>query len=276
MSASVAPPAPALDASRPFAKYAAVAATAVRHAFMQRWEVVGRAAFYALFLVIFSRLWKVALASDGAWDHGPVEMLWYLAVTEWVVLSTPLVHDEVQEDVRTGDIAYLLPRPMSYVGARVAEGVGLLLVRMATLAVPGFLLAWGLSGGLPSEPRGLLLAVPLGVLAGCACVVFQTAIGVAAFWIQDAAPVYWIWQKLMFLFGGLILPLDVYPEWMRTVAACTPFHALIYGPARSALGFDPAQAAVTAAWIVGWGAVAWWLLVSAFRRGLRVLDVNGG
>ena len=261
---------------RPVAKYVAVAATAVRHALMQRWEVIGRAAFYVLFLVIFSRLWQVALAGGGGWSHGPVDMLWYLAVTEWIVISIPSIHDDVQEDVRTGDIAYLLPRPMSYVGGRVAEGIGLLLVRMATLGIPGFFLAWALSGGLPSDPRGLLLAAPLGILAGCVCVVFQTAIGITAFWLQDASPVYWIWQKLMFLFGGLILPLDVYPDWMRAVAACTPFHALVYGPARSALSFDVGTALSTAAWIVAWGGVAWLLLLAVFRRGLYALDVNGG
>lgn len=259
----------------PAAKYVAIAGTAVRHALMQRWEIVGRAALYALFLVIFSQLWRVALAGGG-WDHGPIDMLWYLAVTEWIVISIPPIHDDVQEDVKTGDIAYMLPRPMSYVGGRVAEGIGLLAVRMAMLGVPGFFLAWALSGGLPSDPRGLLLAAPLGILAGCVCVVFQTAIGITAFWLQDASPVFWIWQKLMFLFGGLILPLDAYPDWMRTVAACTPFHALVYGPARSALDFDPAGAAVTAAWIVVWGGVAWLALFGIFRRGLYALDVNGG
>jgi tetratricopeptide (TPR) repeat protein len=157
-----------------------------------------------------------------------------------------------------------------------AEGIGLLLVRMATLGVPGFFLAWTLSGGWPTDPRGLLLAVPLGILAGSVCVVFQTVIGITAFWLQDASPVYWIWQKLMFVFGGLILPLDAYPEWLREIAAWTPFHALVYGPARTTLGFDPAAAGRTALEIAAWGGIGLFVLLWTFRRGLRALDVNGG
>ena len=185
-------------------------------------------------------------------------------------------HQDVERDVRTGEIAYGLPRPLSYVGWKVAENVGSMLVRMLVLGVTGFFAAWVLAGALPHDPRGLLVALPLGLLAGVVFIVYGVAIGVSAFWLQDAGPVYWIWQKLAFVLGGLILPLSIYPEWLQAIARWTPFPSLLYGPGRSARGLDLGAAATTALMLLFWGVLGAALLVVLYRRGLRILDVNGG
>jgi len=262
--------------SRRLVKYGAVATTAVRQELAERATLAGRVVFYAVLLTIFSRLWVVVQERGALSGANAADFLWYLAVTEWVVLSVPLVHLTVEADVRSGDIAYQLPRPISYLGARVAEAGGAQLVRFAVLGVAGFVFAWGLAGSLPSRPEGLLLALVLAPLAAFTCTLFATAVGFSALWLQDAAPVYWIWQKCMFLLGGLLLPLEIYPEWLREIASVLPFAAMLHGPGRSALGFDVEHALRTGALLVFWAGVAIALLVVLLRRGLRVLDVNGG
>ena len=132
------------------------------------------------------------------------------------------------------------------------------------------------SGGWPADSRGLLLALPLGVLAGGVGLAFHALIGPCAVWLQDVSPVFWIWQKLAFVLGGLILPLEIYPTWLRSAAGWTPFSALMHGTGRMAFGLDPAFAAEVAGRLVIWGAASALLLGWLFRRGLRVLDVNGG
>jgi ABC-2 type transport system permease protein len=263
--------------SRPAAlvpKLAAVARIAFRQGLSDRGVVLGRCGFYAALLLIFSQLWGVVLSRAGV--AGAREMLWYLAVTEWVVLALPLTHQDIERDVRSGDVAYHLPRPLPYPGLRLAEAVGQLVSRLLVLAPVGFVLAWALAGGLPSEPAGLLVAVPLVLLSGVVGCVFHATIGVSSFWLQDASPVYWVWQKLCFVLGGLILPLSIYPGWLQAVAEWTPFAAMLYGPGRAALGVDLGAAAVTAGLLVFWGGLGALGLAVAFRRGIRVLDVNGG
>jgi ABC-2 type transport system permease protein len=169
-----------------------------------------------------------------------------------------------------------LPRPISYLGARLAEATGDFLVRAVSLGAAGFLLAFAMTGGLPDDPSGLLLAVPLGLLAGWVGLCFHGAIGLTAVWLQDSSPVYWIWQKAAFILGGLLLPLEVYPDWLRELALFTPFSALMHGPGRMAFGWQPEYAGLVALKLVFWGAVATVLVTFVYRRGLRVLDVNGG
>jgi ABC-2 type transport system permease protein len=257
-------------------KLLAIARTALRQSLRSRAALIGRIAFYAVILLVFSRLWQVVARSGALAGTGSVELLWYLALTEWILLSVPALHLEIESDVRSGDIAYQLPRPVSYLAATLARSLGELAGRLVTLAAAGALLAWALSGALPADPRGVLWALPIGALAAVALLAFHAMIGLGAFWLQDCSPIYWLWQKLAFVLGGLLLPLDIYPGWLRAIAYASPFSALIYAPASLVLDFDAARTLRVAALAAFWTLVCLVLLGAVYRRALRALDVNGG
>jgi ABC-2 type transport system permease protein len=253
-----------------------VARLSFRQTLAQRAAWVGRAVFLVLILIVFSRLWLAVEQAGGLGGTSARDMLWYLAITEWIVIGLPLTHLSIEQDVRSGDIAALLPRPLPWIAVKVAEGLGSLAVRLLALGVTGFAGAWVLAGGLPREPGGLLLALPLGVLAGVLGTLFHALVGLSSFWMTDCSPVHWVFQKLCFLLGGLILPLAIYPGWLRAAAEVTPFAAMLSGPGRMALGFDLALAFETAARLVVWTGIAALLTAFFWRRALRRLDVGGG
>jgi ABC-2 type transport system permease protein len=253
-----------------------VASLAARQVLYDRGEALVRASFYVILLLVFSRLWGAMESGGAPGGVGPREFVWYLALTEWIILGTPMLYLAFEEDVRRGDIAYKIARPVSYVGMRFAEGMGETLARMLLLAVVGVAFAWWFSGGFPADPRGLLLAVPVGLLSAALMLLFHVFIGLLSFWLQEPTPVFWIVQKLMFVFGGLLFPLEIYPDWLRGAARWTPFAPMFHGCGRMAFGFDPLLALETAGKIVGWGLALGGLTAWVYRRGLRVLDVNGG
>jgi ABC-2 type transport system permease protein len=76
--------------------------------------------------------------------------------------------------------------------------------------------------------------------------------------------------------GGLMLPLDIYPEWLRRLAELSPFAALIYAPASLAFDFDFERALQVAGVAALWTLVCAGLLTALYGRALRVLDLNGG
>ena len=257
-------------------KYLAIAAAAARRSGHERAELAGRAVFFVVILFIFSRLWHVVLASGPSPWAGERELIWYLAVTEWCVLSVPAIFLAIEADVRSGDVACQLVRPVSYVGARVAEGAGDAAVRLLVLGAAGATGAWLLAGGLPAGARGLLLVPPLVVLSSLLAVLAAVAIGLSAFWIVDTSPVMWIWSKLLFVLGGLFLPLEIYPDWLRAVARYTPFPSMLWGPARMAFGWAPRLALGTAAELIGWNVLALAVLAWLGRRAAGRLTVHGG
>ena len=79
--------------------------------------------FYGIIMLVFSRLWIVVIESGALPEDRLAELLWYLAVTEWVVLSLPLIHLQIEADVRRGDIAYL----RNELETVVSHSVGLLI-----------------------------------------------------------------------------------------------------------------------------------------------------
>jgi len=88
--------------------------------------------------------------------------------------------------------------------------------------------------------------------------------------------VFWIAQKLLFVLGGLMLPLTLYPDWMQRLAHFTPFPAMLGGPAGLLV---PATAPDTvrlardlAVWIVVMAMAA----RALFERAVRTLQVSGG
>ena len=129
--------------------------------------------FFAVILGVFSSLWRAAGESGLMAAAAPRTLLWYLAATEWILMSTPLLHLEIQEAVRRGDVVYQLGRPISYVGAAFAEGVGLLAARAPVLGVVAFLCAFAFTGWIPPLRVLALIAafglVGVGAAHGARC-----------------------------------------------------------------------------------------------------------
>jgi len=271
------------SAARVVAKYAAFAKLGFRQARAEPGELLGRIVFFAMILGVFSAVWRAVAEGGGGGGGGagslpsrnPGEMLWYLAMTEWVVMTAPLIHFHMEEDIRRGDVAYQIARPASWLGARLAHGLGALAVRAPVLLVVACAAAW-IYAGPPHSPAGLAVAILFGLVASAVVTIFHLAIGVVAFWLGDVAPAYWIWQKLLFVLGGLLLPLQFYPELFVRVARLTPFPALLAGPASLATREPLMHAGVLALTLALWALVGWVIARVAFARALRNLHINGG
>jgi ABC-2 type transport system permease protein len=106
--------------------------------------------------------------------------------------------------------------------------------------------------------------------------VFHAAIGVTGFWLGDVVPAYWIWQKLVFVMGGMLLPLQFYPDVFVRVAMFTPFPALLAGPASLMTGAPLMSGARLTFVLAAWAVIGWTLAHTAFARAVRQLQVNGG
>jgi ABC-2 type transport system permease protein len=101
-------------------------------------------------------------------------------------------------------------------------------------------------------------------------------IGLSAFLVEDVSSFMLIYQKLVFILGGFLIPLSFYPPWLQAIAKALPFAAMIYGPSQlfvaPSLQLFENVLLMQSIWIVILGSV----LVISFRRGVTYLTVNGG
>jgi len=246
-----------------------------RRALHQPGELAVRVAFYALVLVIFSALWSAATRANGGSIAGYDDraLLWYVAAAEGSVIATkPRMIENIGWDISSGAIVIEMLRPASVVGLRLAAELGEALVRLVSALLVGSVIVW-LYVGPPPSAAALALAVPSTVLALACNLAAQHAFAGAAFWLRDARSTWFLYQKLVFLVGGMLLPLEFLPATLEAIAKVLPFAAMAYAPARLASGHvEPALLAVQ----LGWLTVLLGCAVAVFAAGERRLEVVGG
>jgi ABC-2 type transport system permease protein len=164
---------------------------------------------------------------------------------------------------------------VSFVGAAVAEGIGALLVRAPVLFVVAGAVTFVLTRQLP--PLTVIAAiVPLGLLASAWITTMHVGLGMLAFWLGDASPLWWVTQKALFVLGGMMMPLSLYPLAIQRVAAFTPFPTVLSGPATLVLHGSLDGAGALAVALVGWSLALGVALQLLFWRATHALTVNGG
>lgn len=256
-------------------KYVAIFWVSFRHCLKNYKAWLGLSIFLITCLVIFSHIWQIAASKKGAIHFTPSELLWYIALNEWVLISLPDIHEDMEEDLRSGRLAYLLPRPISYLGATFATALGSLFVNLLTLGAVTFLFTWW-QVGFPFHFTSLFFTFIFAISSGIIGVLFLMLIGMLAFWIREINPVFWMFEKLLLMLGGLMLPLSIYPLWMQKLALFTPFPAILSN--RSHLVIDSAPLAMThlAITLAFWTAFASLVLYFLYRKGEKILNIEGG
>ena len=230
----------------------------------QRGALLGTFVNYAVILSLWANLYRQLHPQSLAHvSLGYAQVVWYLALTELVALAIGYAFRQIQDEILDGSVTALLVRPVGYVALTAAQEVGRTTAKIAALAVPGAALAYWLTGKAPFG-AAVAPAVAVSVMAGAAnLLAMQVLVGLSTAWFGTARPVFFIAQKLMFVLGGLILPLDAYPAVLVKIAWLTPFPAMLYAPASVAL--DPTWSHVAAMLAVQafWLGAAWLAIVTA-------------
>jgi len=108
----------------------------------------------------------------------------------------------------------------------------------------------GRTGSAPPA-AAVALAAPALVLAVACNIAAQHAFASLAFAVRDARSAWFLYQKLVFVLGGMLVPLELLPPWLAAVARSLPFAAMSYAPARLlSREDDPWLPAVQVAWLV--------------------------
>ena len=241
-------------------------------------ELIARSLLIVPFMWIFYQLWKVTFQAAGTASINGMTLystMWYLMMAETIELSRPALARTISDNVKDGSIAYLLNKPYSFLLYQFSNSLGESLFRAFLNAVIGSVIVWWLVGP-PPGPLGWLFA--LVALFGTWILNFclTCLIGLSAFLVEDVSPYVWIYQKLIFILGGFLIPLDFYPAWLQTIAKALPFSAMIYGPSKLLVAPSPElfSNVILLQWI--WIVALSSILTYAYRRGVAYLTVNGG
>jgi len=276
-------------------KYRAILKTQLINSLAYPGDLVSRSLSIVFFMWVFVHLWQATYRSVGQESIAGLTLrdtLWYLMLAETIVLSKPRLAASIAEAVRDGSVAYLLNKPYNFLLYQLSVGLGDSLLRMAFNALAGGAIVW-LTVGPPPDPRGLGVSPrpeawlegsverwPLVLAAMSAAWLldfcFNAMIGLMAFVTEDVAAFEWIYSKILFLLGGLLIPLDFFPDWLRAITQALPFAYIVYGPAR--LFVEPSLERFVTLLLTQlvWLLILGSLLAVLYRKGVAWLSINGG
>jgi viologen exporter family transport system permease protein len=260
-------------------KYVAVARVSIASNLAYVMEVFFRALLLVVLVFILGQLWKTTFSARGAKvlsGFSISDMVWYLVAAETIAMSLPALTRRIDQEVRSGELAYLLGRPSNYVFYNFAQYLGERLVRLIINGVVGAILAL-IFVGLPHFTWMGVVAWPLVTfLALCIDFVAYFCIGLLAFWTEETASFALIFSRLTLVLGGVLAPLVIFPEPLRSIALALPFSTILYGPARTLVHFELGPFA----WLL-WQqfitlVVGSLILLIVYRIAIRRVNINGG
>jgi ABC-2 type transport system permease protein len=241
-------------------------------------DFLGRSVSIAVFLFIFAGLWQTTYIIAGTASINGLtfaNMMWYLMMAETIELGRPRTNRIISEQVKNGEVAYILSKPYNFVLYHFSFGLGDGLMRIVINILVGILVTWLLAGPPPSLlgwSMALITMIGAWILHFC----MMALIGLAAFVVEETNSFELIYQKFVFVLGGMMLPLDLFPQWLQEIVRLLPFPYMMYAPARLFVKpeFDLFWQMLAGQWL--WVGALVVLLALAYRGSEKALTVNGG
>jgi len=260
-------------------KYVAAAALSAKNYLAYVSEMIFRSGFLVVILFVFVNLWTVTYSRAGAEIIAGFDlrkMLWYLVFTESIVISRPRVHLKVEEDIRTGAVSYTLARPYNYLLFQLSVSFGERMVRFISTLIVGYAVMTVMVGPYFPDLSILPFLTVTVALAMMADLIGMITIGFLAFWVEDVSPFFLVYSRLQMLLGGMIVPITLFPPFLRKLSEWLPFRFMVYAPAKLFVNCDMSQALSLMAEQFTLCLLLFLIGMSVYRKGVKRLDVNGG
>lgn len=212
-------------------KYWATIKISIKQQLAQKGQLIGRLILYFIIVYLFSQVFQSVGADNNR--------IWYLAITEWLTLSTPPIAYRISEDIRSGQVVYFMLRPLPYLWMRFCEGLGIAFLRFLLLGVCCMLFSYYLTGTWPSSLGVMSIGASIGFLSVILYTLLSILLGVFSFWLKEIQPLIYLNLTATFCFGGLIVPLSFYSETLKNISFATPYPWMLWWPAEYMTGTAP-------------------------------------
>ena len=226
-------------------------------------------------------LWLTAYEGQASVAGYSLQAMLQYTVGVMVLRNVVTAHVEwdVSYQIRQGTLSMHLVRPMNTwalwfmtgLAARTVRALMLLPVLLACLVWLGSYLEtpeWGT--GIGALAASLVLAYMISFFT-------KLGIGFLAFWLTDITGTLTLVEVVAWVFGGMLLPLELLPDVLRPIAALLPFQYIYHVPMSLLLGrLDPAEVQTTLGVQAAWAGGLVLLAGAIWQRGLRRYEAVGG
>ena len=243
-----------------------------------------RAEFFIWVLTTNMPLVNLALWTAVARD-APIEgwgqpdfVAYFLATLVVRLLTGCWVVWAMTNEIKTGTMAMRLLRPVHPLLAYSAENLAALPMRITmSLPVATVLMLTVGHDHLTHDP---LTWLTVGVMIANAWIMtflVMAIVGSLAFFMDSAASLFDVWLGLYTIFSGYLVPLTLFPPWLRDLSHVLPFRLMLGLPVEAMLGhLTHAELLQGLAWQAGYVAFFFAVMQLTWTRGVKRFAAFGG
>lgn len=208
-------------------KYWSFITITAKQTYYNKTALIGATFFLFVLLAVYNQLWMAIGIQDNAKNINTT-FIWYLLLAELIILSAPKIERIIEDDIKSGTMAYYINKPVSFFGMRFCEALSAMSVSFAFMSIIGCCVALLLTNQAPFEWKYFPIIMTMTYLSSIINVLFFTGIGLSALWLENTRTLAMALQRFAFIFGGAIFPLTIYPQWFVDIAKWTPFYSIYY------------------------------------------------
>lgn len=235
---------------------------------------------FILLIFIFMNLWNYIYDNPNELINGysKNQMIWYVIITEiiWGATDGRKYCRRISDDVKGGNIAYMMNKPYNYIGYVISSHLGETTVKTTIAMVIGFIFGILFLKEFPvlSIPA-IIIVILAGIFAVLINTLFITFIGLISFIIEDSNPIYWLYSK-MILVLGVLFPIEYFPGILAQIMRYSPIYVTCYGPAKLFVDFSWQAAITILISQIIYLYIAWAMCYALYKKGVKKLNVTGG
>ena len=231
-------------------------------------------------VLVLYYIWRVVYAQENELAGFTLaQMVTYIFISYAIRnLYSFYTETTISSGIRDGSVTADLIRPLNYQSARFFESLGAVVVEsiMVGILVFGVGVWFFKIQGPSSTEAGILFSISV-VLSLVVNFALGFIVGLFSFWTTSVFGFINTKRFISDFFSGGLVPLALFPEWLRTIALLLPFNTLVHLPASIYLGQLRGIEAIQALFVqLSWAVLLWvgghllWLQAS------KKITIHGG
>lgn len=183
-------------------------------------------------LLIIYYFWHAVYANKSTIENIDLTtMLTYIVVAMLLQGFVGGIGDDLAHNIKNGNIAIELMRPYDLIYKMFAIDVGAKIMYVFQGSLPLLVVAYFfLDLAFPNSIETVFLFIISALLGVWIGTFFDFLVGVLAFWTVNVWGVRVLKESLITFFSGALVPITLFPDWLRTITEFLPFQAMIYLP----------------------------------------------
>lgn len=243
-------------------------------------NVFGNIAGFIIILIILFNLWNYLYSDPNELinNYSMNQMIWYVVITEliWSIVGGRSLVNAISDDVKSGSVAYKITKPYSYIGYFLSEHLGKIIVKGIIYVIIGLIIGFIYTKSFPNlDIIKILIFLVIFSLSFIISILTLIIIGLFAFFIEDAKPLYWLYSKFILVLGT-IFPIEFFPSILQKILYFSPIYVINYGPAKMFVNFNYIESLKIFVAQLIYIIFTYFICKVLYERGVKKINVNGG